>query len=137
MENEKFNKQPKLLGVHFKKIGIVVMVLSILPGLIIKTMHITLMESQKDLFKSLSYSIFLMGLLLIVLSRDKEEDELTIYIRLTAMLDMFIFAVIYVIIKPLIVLMFQSAFIDVTGQQLVTLMLVGYLISYYLKKSNR
>jgi len=126
-----------LLGVHFKKIGIVVMVLSILPGLIIKTMHITLMESQKDLFKSLSYSIFLMGLLLIVLSRDKEEDELTIYIRLTAMLDMFIFAVIYVIIKPLIVLMFQSAFIDVTGQQLVTLMLVGYLISYYLKKSNR
>jgi len=136
MENEKFNKQPKLLGVHFKKIGIVVMVLSILPGLIIKTMHITLMESQKDLFKSLSYSIFLMGLLLIVLSRDKEEDELTIYIRLTAMLDMFIFAVIYVIIKPLIVLMFQSAFIDVTGQQLVTLMLVGYLISYYLKKSN-
>ena len=101
-------------------------------------MHITLMESQKDLFKSLSYSIFLMGLLLIVLSRDKEEDELTIYIRLTAMLDMFIFAVIYVIIKPfLIVLMFQSAFIDVTGQQLVTLMLVGYLISYYLKKSNR
>ena len=64
MENEKFNKQPKLLGVHFKKIGIVVMVLSILPGLIIKTMHITLMESQKDLFKSLSYSIFLMGLLL-------------------------------------------------------------------------
>ena len=138
MQNEKFNKQPKLLGVHFKKIGIVLMVLSILPGLIIKTMQITLMESQKDLFKSLSYSIFLMGLLLIVLSRDKEEDELTIYIRLTAMLDMFIFAVIYVIIKPfLIVLMFQSAFIDVTGQQLVTLMLVGYLISYYLKKSNR
>lgn len=53
------------------------------------------------------------------------------------MQEMFIFAVIYVMIKPLIVLMFQSPFIDVTGQQLVTLMLVGYLISYYLKKLNR
>jgi hypothetical protein len=72
-----------------------------------------------------------------VLSRDKEEDELTIYLRLTAMLDMFVFAVIYVIIKPLIVLMFQTTFIDITGQQLVTLMLVGYLVSYYLKKYNR
>jgi hypothetical protein len=111
--------------------------LSILPGLIIKSMHILLMQSQRELFKSLSYSGFLIGLLFIVLSRDKEEDELTIYLRLTAMLDMFVFAVIYVIIKPLIVLMFQTTFIDITGQQLVTLMLVGYLVSYYLKKYNR
>ena len=137
MENEKFNKQPKLLSVKFKKIGIGVIVLSILPGLIIKSMHIVLMQSQRELFKSLSYSGFLMGLLIIVLSRDKEEDELTIYLRLTAMLDMFVFAVIYVIIKPLIVLMFQTTFIDIAGQQLVTLMLVGYLVSYYLKKYNR
>lgn len=137
MENEKFNKQPKLLSVKFKKIGIGVIVLSILPGLIIKSMHIVLMQSQRELFKSLSYSGFLIGLLFIVLSRDKEEDELTIYLRLTAMLDMFVFAVIYVIIKPLIVLMFQTTFIDITGQQLVTLMLVGYLISYYLKRYNR
>jgi hypothetical protein len=100
-------------------------------------MHIVLVESQRELFKSLSYSGFLMGLLFIVLSRDKEEDELTVYLRLTAMLDMFVFAVIYVIIKPLIVLMFQTTFIDITGQQLVTLMLVGYLVSYYLKKYNR
>ncbi|MCX8485080.1 MAG: hypothetical protein ORO02_07730 [Bacteroidia bacterium] len=137
MENEKFNKQPKLLSVKFKKIGIGVIVLSILPGLIIKSMHIVLMQSQRELFKSLSYSGFLMGLIIIVLSRDKEEDELTIYLRLTAMLDMFVFAVIYVIIKPLIVLMFQTTFIDITGQQLVTLMLIGYLISYYLKRYNR
>ncbi len=137
MENEKFNKQPKLLSVKFKKIGIGVIVLSILPGLIIKSMHIVLMQSQRELFKSLSYSGFLMGLLIIVLSRDKEEDELTIYLRLTAMLDMFVFAVIYVIIKPLIVLMFQTTFIDIAGQQLVTLMLIGYLVSYYLKKYNR
>ncbi len=137
MENEKFNKQPKLLSVKFKKIGIGVIVLSILPGLIIKSMHIVLMQSQRELFKSLSYSGFLIGLLFIVLSRDKEEDELTIYLRLTAMLDMFVFAVIYVIIKPLIVLMFQTTFIDITGQQLVTLMLIGYLISYYLKRYNR
>jgi hypothetical protein len=95
------------------------------------------MQSQRELFKSLSYSGFLIGLLFIVLSRDKEEDELTIYLRLTAMLDMFVFAVIYVIIKPLIVLMFQTTFIDIAGQQLVTLMLVGYLVSYYLKKYNR
>ena len=137
MQNEKFNKQPKLLGVHFKKIGVVVMVLSMVPGLIVKTMHIALMESQKDLLKSLSYSGFLLGLLFIVLSRDKVEDELTIHIRITSMQEMFIFAVIYVMIKPLIVWVLQSPFTDVSGQQLVTLMLVGYLISFYLKKLNR
>jgi hypothetical protein len=137
MQNEKFNKQPKLLGVHFKKIGVVVMILSMVPGLIVKTMHIALMESQKDLLKSLSYSGFLLGLLFIVLSRDKVEDELTIHIRITSMQEMFIFAVIYVMIKPLIVWVLQSPFTDVSGQQLVTLMLVGYLISFYLKKLNR
>jgi hypothetical protein len=137
MQNEKFNKQPKLLGVHFKKIGVVVMILSMVPGLIVKTMHIVLMESQKDLLKSLSYSGFLLGLLFIALSRDKVEDELTIHIRITSMQEMFIFAVIYVMIKPLIVWVLQSPFTDVSGQQLVTLMLVGYLISFYLKKLNR
>ena len=137
MQNEKFNKQPKLLGVHFKKIGVVVMVLSMVPGLIVKTMHIVVMESKKDLLKSLSYSGFLLGLLFIALSRDKVEDELTIHIRITSMQEMFIFAVIYVMIKPLIVWVLQSPFTDVTGQQLVTLMLVGYLISFYLKKLNR
>ena len=137
MQNEKFNKQPKLLGVHFKKIGVVVMVLSMVPGLIVKTMHIVVMESQKDLLKSLSYSGFLLVLLFIALSRDKVEDELTIHIRITSMQEMFIFAVIYVTIKPLIVWVLQSPFTDVTGQQLVTLMLVGYLISFYLKKLNR
>ncbi|MFN5415225.1 MAG: hypothetical protein ACK5BM_08455 [Bacteroidota bacterium] len=137
MQNEKFNKQPKLLGVHFKKIGVVVMVLYMVHGLIVKTMHIVLMESQKDLLKSLSYSGFLLGLLFIALSRDKVEDELTIHIRITSMQEMFIFAVIYVTIKPLIVWVLQSPFTDVTGQQLVTLMLVGYLISFYLKKLNR
>ena len=137
MQNEKFNKQPKLLGVHYKKIGVVVMVLSMVPGLIVKTMHIVLMESQKDLLKSLSYSGFLLGLLFIALSRDKVEDELTIHIRITSMQEMFIFAVIYVMIKPLIVWVLQSPFTDVSGQQLVALMLVGYLISFYLKKLNR
>ena len=137
MQNEKFNKQPKLLGVHFKKIGVVVMVLSMVPGLIVKTMHIVLMESQKDLLKSLSYSGFLLGLLFIALSRDKVEDELTIHIRITSMQEMLIFAVIYVMIKPLIVWVLQSPFTDVSGQQLVALMLVGYLISFYLKKLNR
>ncbi len=137
MQNEKFNKQPKLLGVHFKKIGVVVMVLSMVPGLIVKTMHIVVMESQKDLLKSLSYSGFLLGLLFIALSRDKVEDELTIHIRITSMQEMFIFAVIYVMIKPLIVWVLQSPFTDVSGQQLVALMLVGYLISFYLKKLNR
>lgn len=53
MQNEKFNKQPKLLGVHFKKVGIGVMILSLVPGLIIKMMHIVIIESQKDPFKSL------------------------------------------------------------------------------------
>lgn len=137
MQNEKFNKQPKLLGVHYKKIGVVVMVLSMVPGLIVKTMHIVVMESQKDLLKSLSYSGFLLGLLFIALSRDKVEDELTIHIRITSMQEMFIFAVIYVMIKPLIVWVLQSPFTDVSGQQLVALMLVGYLISFYLKKLNR
>ena len=137
MQNEKFNKQPKLLGVHFKKIGVVVMVLSMVPGLIVKTMHIVVMESQKDLLKSLSYSGFLLGLLFIALSRDKVEDELTIHIRITSMQEMFIFAVIYVMIKSLIVCVLQWPVNDVSGQQLVTLMLVGYLISFYLKKLNR
>jgi len=137
MQNEKFNKQPKLLGVHFKKIGIVVMVLSMVPGLIVKMMHIALTESQKDLFKSFSYSGFLLGLLLIAFSRDKVEDELTIHIRLKAMQEMFFFAVFYVVLDPLFDFILHDLVSDVTGQHLITLMLVGYLISYYFKKSNR
>lgn len=62
---------------------------------------------------------------------------MTVVIRLKAMAWAFSWAVLYVIIKPIVDLLFKDPIQDLTGQHVVMSMLLVYLIIYYLQKIGR
>jgi hypothetical protein len=130
-------KKYTLLPVYFKKIGIVVILLSFLPLIIVKTFDIELIKSQKELFKTLTLNILILGLVFIAWSRDKIEDEMTMSIRLSSMAWTFLWAVLLVVIKPLFDFLFYGTSSEFTAQPLVIMMLFYYLFVYYQKKRAR
>jgi hypothetical protein len=137
MESKRRKKEPVLLPVYFKIIGLVVMILAFVPAIILKSMNVELMQSQKELFRVLTLNAFILGLLFVAWSRDKVEDEMTGAIRLKSMSWTFTWAVLYVIIAPFIDLLFKDPIGELTGQQVVMSMLFVYLIMYYLQKLGR
>lgn len=130
-------KKYTLLPVYFKKIGIIVILLSFLPLIFIKTFDIELIHYQKELFKTLTLNILILGLLFIAWSRDKIEDEMTMSIRLSSMAWTFLWAVLLVVIKPLFDFLFYGTSSVFTAQPLVIMMLFYYLFVYYQKKRAR
>lgn len=130
-------KKYTLLPVYFKKIGIVVILLSFLPLIIVKTFNIELIHNQKELFKTLTLNILILGLVFIAWSRDKIEDEMTMSIRLSSMAWTFLWAVLLVVIKPFFDFLFYGTISVFTAQPLVIMMLFYYLFVYYQKKRAR
>lgn len=126
-----------LLSKYFKKIGFVIMILAFLPAVFVKTMNFKMVQSQHELFKIFCLNTLILGLLFIAWSKDNHEDELTVAIRLKAMAWTFGWAVLLVIIEPIISLMFKDPIVDLTGQQPVMSMLFVYLIMYYIQKMGR
>ncbi len=137
MESKRRKKEPVLLPVYFKKVGLVVMILAFVPAIIVKSMNVEMVQTQKELFRVFTLNAFILGLLFIAWSKDKVEDEMTVSIRLKAMSWTFTWAVLYVIISPFIDLLFKDPIGVLTGQQVVMSMLFVYLIMYYLQKFGR
>ena len=119
---------------YFKKIGIGVMVLAILPAVLVKTGSVEMAQHTKDLFKVFTMNAFIVGLLLIALAKDKVEDEMISAIKLRTMAFAFVFGVLIVIIRPIIDLISNDPITGLTGQEVVLQMLGVYLIVYYLQK---
>lgn len=137
MENKQNKTKAILLPIYFKKIGLAVMIAAVVPAIIIKSMQVEMLQSQKDLFRIFTLNAFILGLLFVALAKDKIEDEMTVAIRLKAMAFAFSWSVLYVIVQPFVEVVFKDPVQDSTGQQVVLSMLFVYLIIYYLQKRVR
>jgi hypothetical protein len=137
MESKTRKQNLNLLPGYFKKIGLALILLAIGFGIVVKLMHFELFPMQKELFRTLMLSGINLGLLLITLSKDKLEDEMTIAIRLKAMAWSFTWAVFYVIISPFMNILFKDPMRDLAGQQVIMSMLFVYMIMYFLQKKSR
>jgi hypothetical protein len=121
-----------LIPYYFKKVGVLVMILAFIPLSIIKSLSIEVAQVHKELLKLLSMNMFILGLLFVACAKDKFEDEMKIALRLKSMSFAFIWAVLFVIIKPLIDVISKNRFEDESARRLVISMLFVYLIFYNL-----
>lgn len=137
MESKRNKKEVALLPKYFKKIGLAVMILAFVPAVVVKSMNVEMVQSQKEMFRILTLNAFILGLLFFAWSRDKVEDEMTVAIRLKATAWTFSWAVLYVIFMPIVDLLFKDPIQNLTGQQVVMSMLFLYLIMYNLQKIGR
>ena len=51
MESKRNKNEVALLPKHFKKIGLIVMILAFVPAVVVKSMNVEMVQSQKELFR--------------------------------------------------------------------------------------
>ena len=101
MGNDQFRL--RLLPTYYKKVGFGIMILSVLIVILSKTLII-----DKEIGLIISKASFLISLLILALTKNKIEDELTLRIRLHAFVTSFLFGVVLVIFDLFMKLYFRD-----------------------------
>jgi hypothetical protein len=126
----------RLLPRRFKKLAYSLLALSIL----FITFSVTkVIAIDDEIAKTIFRLGVLLSFLLLALTRDKIEDELTLVIRLTALASSFIFGVGYVVVSPFVSWLFDGEFIveDLGIEGLLLTMFLFYFGMFGLMKRNR
>lgn len=122
---------------YFKIIGTLLSGLTLLFITAIKIMGVDISNWDRILFKTITLDCIILGLLILVLTKEKKEDERMTIIRFKSLAYTFILAVLFVLLKPLQDMFFYKKIIDVPGQVLMLIMLVVYLTIYLFQKRIR
>ncbi len=124
---------------YFKKIGIAMMLLGLIPAGIVSQVDVAFIKAiPKDVVKLFTIDLFLLGLLFVAWAKDKIEDEMTMLMRLKAIEWTFMYAVIYIIIAPILDrIMNTSSISDINSKGLIVMMLTIYLVQFYIQKRVR
>ena len=92
--------QTKLLPVKFKLIGIIVAIAAFAIPIILGIVNPEPWENT-HMRRLIAQSIILLGLLFIILSRERTEDEFIAHCRVRAAASAFVFGIVYYIITSL------------------------------------
>ena len=131
----KIQQDLRLLPGHFKKVAFGIMLLS---ALLVVLYILKVLTIDKEIVETTAKSGFLISLLLLVVTRNKIEDELTLRIRLKAFTASFIYGVVIVIVEPFINLLFGDSFLSDKGvTELLINMFFFYFVMMFLMKKNR
>ena len=87
-----FNKPIKLLPTYFKKIGLGLIILCVIVPIAFKLFHFQIESAKKEMIKTITKDIVIIGMVFIAFSRDKVEDELTMLLRTKALISAVFFA---------------------------------------------
>jgi hypothetical protein len=137
MKNSNFYNSPiRLLPVYFKKVGLALVLLTAVFPILFKLSSAEVLLSNKELLKIIVRSLFMIGLTLIGFSKDKIEDEMTMIIRMKAIIMSFIYGLIFAITSPLLAY-FTDVFTQDEASVIFIQMLIMYLIWYSVLKYFR
>ena len=131
----KIQQDLRLLPRYFKKVAFGIMLFS---ALLVLLTILKVLPIDKEIIKTIAKSGFLISLLLLVITRNKIEDELTLRIRLKAFAVSFIYGVVSVILEPFKNLLFGDSFLSDKGvTELLISMIFFYFIMMFKMKKNR
>lgn len=129
MEDFKYN----LYSYRFKKIGFVLLIISIIIFSFDEFLSIPIWEylsiKQITFDNGLKYSL-LIALFFIAHSKDKDEDEMSIYIRMNALSRIFGFSILFYIYNSLI----NSPLKEINAFDLIVFLHMVYIMGYSLNK---
>ena len=140
-ERERLNKIVKFrLPNRFLKIGIIISVMAII------SMFVRAFALEGDVFwlKELSKKALLIGMLLMSLSKDKEEDEMIVALRAQSYAIAFVVGVVYALVMPYVELGVSQvvndapqAYKDLGDFQVLVFMLMIQLLFFHNLKRYR
>lgn len=130
------DKRIFLLPRYFRLIGITILIAAIIPALAIKFMNVSIAWLSQDTLKYFSLNVFISGLLILSWTKGKLENESTFSLRLKIFCLSVIFGILHMILKPFVDLLFREPMEDLSGQDLVMMVLILHLVLYALQKKN-
>ncbi len=132
---KKNQKDLLLLPYYFRGIAFGILTLSFtFVGLTL----LDIISLGKEIESLIFQELFLVGLLLLVITKGRVEDELTLRLRLKSFAAAFIFGVVSVVVDPLTNLIFEGEFISTSKLPgLLVAMFVFYFIVFYTLKRKR
>ncbi len=140
-ERKRFEKIINFRLPHkFMSIGIAVVLLSI----IMMFVRAFLMEGDTEWLKVVLQKGLLVGMLLMSISKDKQEDEMTITLRSQSYAIAFVVGVVYALVMPYVELGVSNvvnsggeAYKDLGGFQVLSFMLLVQLMCFHTLKRYR
>lgn len=140
-ERKRFQKMTKFrLPHHFIRVGISIILLSII-GMFVRAFA---MEGETEWLKQLLQKTLLVGMLIMSLSKDKIEDEMTLSLRAQSYAIAFVVGVIYALVMPYVEFGVSNAvhsggeaFKDLGDFQVLLFMLMIQLMFYHNLKRYR
>ncbi len=124
-----------LLPTPYRKIALGLLILSVLFVVVTKTEMLLI---DRGTVKTISMTGILVSLLVLALTKNKIEDELTSRIRLRAFAGSFIFGVGYTIVWPYVNIIFRDSFFSEKGstELLLAMFIFYFLICYFMLKKR-
>ncbi len=135
---EKTKNELRLLPNYFKKIGLGIILLSILfvVFIVLFLKDSDFFQNHKLAFKIFTFDFILFGIFIICLSREKVEDERIVLLRTQSMAFAFIFGVGFTIFGPPIAVLFGDPLSKGDPHQIIFTMLFMYLVYFIGRKKS-
>ena len=130
-----FNKPLNLLPNYFKKIGLGFILATVVFFISIKILGINFTAEKKEMLKTILSDAFLFGMVIVAFSKDKDEDELSMQIRLKALGTAFVSVVMFKITRDVFSFVLQEPIETMKGD--FNLMMFWYFTTYYAAKRRR
>jgi len=130
-----FNKPLNLLPNYFKKIGLGFILASVVFVVSLKIFGIHITAEKKEMLKTISRDVVLLGMMFIAFSKEKDEDELTMLIRMKALASAFVYIVIFKIVSDVFGIIDQELIENMNGYFFQ--MMMWYFFVYYSAKLLR
>jgi len=130
-----FNKPLNLLPNYFKKIGLGFILASVVFVVSVKISGIHLTVEKKEMMKTIFWDILIIGMLFIAFSKEKDEDELTMLIRMKALASAFVYIVIFKIVSDVFGIIDHELIENMNGYFFQ--MMMWYFFVYYSAKLLR
>ena len=130
-----FNKPLNLLPNYFKKIGLGFILASVVFVVSVKIFGIHLTAEKKEMMKTISRDVVLLGMMFLAFSKEKDEDELTMLIRMKALASAFVYIVIFKIVSDVFGIIDQELIENMNGYFFQ--MMIWYFFIYYSAKLLR
>jgi cytochrome bd-type quinol oxidase subunit 2 len=116
---------------YFKKIGGGFILLAIVAPIVINLSEFHFADSSKEIARTIVFDLFILGLLLVTLSKDKVEDEMTLALKLKSMAGAFVFGAVFTLVYPFLGLIFNEPLKLISSTQLIMTILFVHIITYY------
>ena len=130
-----FNKPLNLLPNYFKKIGLGFILASVVFVVSVKISGIHLTAEKKEMMKTISRDVVLLGMMFLAFSKEKDEDELTMLIRMKALASAFVYIEIFKIVSDVFGIIDKELIENMNGYFFQ--MMIWYFFIYYSAKLLR